>query len=154
MSMNQEGSEDFTSNMSRFTRRDYKPEPFTANVMQEAIKNPYFRKEFWTGNCVQMTLMSIQPCGEIGTEIHSDTDQIIRVEQGQAVVAAGRSKDNLNDRKRLCKGDVVFIPACTWHNIYNISRCPLKLSSIYAPPKHKRGTIHKTKEDADKSSYS
>lgn len=50
----------------------------------------------------------------------------------------------------MCKGDTVFIPAGTWHNVVNIGRNALKLSSVYAPPNHRRGTVHYTKADAER----
>jgi mannose-6-phosphate isomerase-like protein (cupin superfamily) len=96
-----------------------------------------------------MTLMSILPCGEIGIEIHKKTDQFIRIEQGRAEVRMGEYPDCLDIQKIIGKGDAIFIPAGTWHNIINIGRMPLKLSSIYAPPNHPKGTVHITKADAE-----
>ena len=100
-----------------------------------------------------MTLMCIPYCGEIGLEIHPKTDQFIRVEQGKAVSVMGKRKDCLDFRQDMCKGDAVFIPAGTWHNIINIGRTPLKLSVMYAPPNHLKGTVHRTKKDAEKEEY-
>ena len=95
-----------------------------------------------------MTLMCIPPCGDIGLEIHEDTDQYIRVEMGRAAVRMGKCKNQLNFQQNLCRGDGIFIPAGTWHNIVNTGRSSLKVSSVYAPPHHPRGTVHYTKEDA------
>ena len=103
----------------------------------------------WTGCHLQMTLMCIPVCGDIGVEMHSDTDQFIRVEEGQAIVRMGTCKDKLDFHYRLGVGDAVFVPSGTWHNVSNTGNCPLKLSSLYAPPKHPRGTIHHTKADAE-----
>ncbi len=100
-----------------------------------------------------MTLMCIPPCGEIGLEIHQDTDQFIRIEGGRAVVKMGKFENQLDFRQSLCIGDAVFIPAGTWHNIVNVGGCPLKVTSIYAPPRHPRGTIQCTKEDAEREEY-
>lgn len=94
-----------------------------------------------------MTLMCIPKCGEIGLEMHGDTDQFLRVEQGCAVVKMGECKCTQDFRYHIHKGDVVFVPAGTWHNIINIGRMPLKISSIYAPPNHPRGTVEPAKED-------
>lgn len=132
---------------------DYGPCPYATNVEQMARNNRTFRTAIWTGCNVQMTLMCIPPCGEIGLEMHEDTDQIIRVEQGQAIVQMGECRCELNFCQRLCRGDVVFVPAGTWHNIKNMGRCPLKLSSVYAPPNHARGTVHCTKEDAEQEEH-
>ncbi|MEY8428319.1 cupin domain-containing protein [Lachnospiraceae bacterium 46-15] len=117
------------------------------------MQNSNFRTAFWTGCHLQMTLMCIPPCGEIGLEIHEDTDQFIRVEQGKAMVKMGKCKEQLNFQQTLCMGDAVFIPAGTWHNIVNAGMHPLKVSSIYAPPNHPWGTIHQTKADADIEEY-
>jgi mannose-6-phosphate isomerase-like protein (cupin superfamily) len=91
--------------------------------------------------------MSI-PCGEdIGVEIHCDTDQYIRVEQGMAIAFTGNSADNLCHKRKLNTGDAIFIPAGTWHNIVNASRRTLKLSSVYAPPHHPKCTVDKVKNE-------
>lgn len=132
---------------------DYGLEPYVANVEQKALRNRNFRTAIWTGCHLQMTLMSIPPCGQIGLEIHEDTDQFIRVEQGMALVKMGRYENQLNFQENICKGDTVFVPAGTWHNIINVGERPLKLSSIYAPPNHPRGTVHRTKEDAEREEY-
>ena len=132
---------------------DYGPDPYVTNVEQMALQNQNFRTAIWTGVHLQSTLMSIPRCGEIGLEIHSSTDQFIRIEQGCAIVIMGKSKNCMNFRQNLSKNDVVFIPAGYWHNIMNVGKQILKLSVIYAPPNHPKGTIHCTKEDAENSHY-
>jgi mannose-6-phosphate isomerase-like protein (cupin superfamily) len=127
---------------------DYGPEPYVINTEQIALQNANFRTAIWTGNHLQMTLMCIPPCGEIGTEIHESTDQLILIEAGMAVVKIGKCRNQMDFQRKLSKGDAVFIPAGNWHNIINAGRNPLKLCSVYAPPNHPRGTIHKTKADA------
>lgn len=132
---------------------DHGGNPYIANIEQITVQNQNFRTAIWTGDDLQMTLMCIPSCGEIGLEIHEDTDQYIRVEQGKAVVKLGKCKERLDMQRDMCKGEAVFIPAGTWHNIINAGRCSLKLSSIYAPPHHRKGTIHHTKEDAERGVY-
>lgn len=127
---------------------DHGPAPFAANVMGAARQNQNFRTAFWTGSHLQMTLMSIPACGEIGLEMHPDTEQFIRVENGRALVCMGECKEKLDAQYCLHTGDGIFVPAGAWHNICNTGDCPLKLSSIYAPPHHPKGTIHCTKADA------
>ena len=134
-------------------KTDCGPEPFVANIACAAGQNQNFRTALWTGCHLQMTLMCIPPCGDIGVETHPDTDQFIRVEDGKAVVMMGDCKNRLDAKCCLNTGDAVFIPSGTWHNIVNTEKCPLKLSSIYAPPHHPRGTVHRTKADAEKESY-
>ena len=92
-----------------------------------------------------MTLMSIARFDNIGVEMHDDTDQYIRVESGSALLKTGESSDCLNNEKKLLKGDAVFVPAGTWHDIVNIGRCELKLSSVYAPPHHPKCTEQRFK---------
>ena len=129
---------------------DYGACPYAANIGRMARQNTNFRTALWTGCNLQMTLMSIPRCGEIGVEIHEDTDQFIRVEQGQAMVMLGKCESRLDMRQGLMQGDAVFVPAGTWHNIINIGKMTLKVSTVYAPPHHKAGTVHRTKADAEK----
>ena len=137
-----------------YTRQtDYGQKPYVVNVEQMSLQNRYFRSTVWTGRQLQMTVMCIPPCGEIGLEIHEETDQFIRVEQGCAVVKMGECKRQLDFQQNMCRGDAVFVPAGTWHNVVNTGRIPLKVSVIYAPPNHPQGTIHISKADADREEY-
>ena len=133
--------------------QDKGPNPYAAGIGKMAVQNQNFRTAVWTGCHMQMTLMSIPPCGEIGLEIHEDTDQIIRIEQGNAVVFMGKCREQADYQQNLCRGDVVFVPAGTWHNVLNVGRNSLKISTVYAPSKHPRGTVHRTKEDAEREEY-
>jgi mannose-6-phosphate isomerase-like protein (cupin superfamily) len=93
--------------------------------------------------------MSVPVGGDIGLEVHPHTDQFIRIENGCALAVMGKSKDSLNIRQKINSSYAVIIPAGKWHNIINIGNTPLKLYSIYAPPQHPFGTIHRTKEEAE-----
>lgn len=132
---------------------DYGPNPYVTNIEQMAIRNQNFRTAIWTGEHMQATLMCIPPCGEIGLEIHPSTDQFIRIEQGCAIVIIGKSKNYMDFGQNMSKNDAVFIPAGNWHNIMNVGKQVLKVSVIYTPPNHPKGTIHCTKEDAENSHY-
>lgn len=132
---------------------DYGPNPYITNIEQMAIRNQNFRTAIWTGEHMQATLMCIPPCGEIGLEIHPSTDQFIRIEQGCAIVIIGKSKNYMDFGQNMSKNDAVFIPAGNWHNIMNVGKQVLKVSVIYTPPNHPKGTIHCTKEDAENSHY-
>ena len=132
---------------------DHGPKPFVTNITREAQKNQNFRTAFRTGCHLQVTLMCIPACGEIGVEVHPDTDQLIRVEAGQALVRTGSCREELGFQCHLRVGDAVFVPSGIWHNVFNVGNCPLKLSSIYTPPQHPRGTIHRTKADAANEKY-
>ena len=127
--------------------------PYVENITKMAFQNSNFRTTVWTGCHSQMTLMCIANCDDIGVEVHPDSDQIIRIEQGKACAKMGECKEHLNFCRNLCEGDVVFIPAGMWHNIINTQDAPLKLSVIYAPPNHPRGTVYRTKADAEKAEY-
>lgn len=128
--------------------RDYGPEPFTVDIAEATKRNNTFRTALWTGSHLQLTLMSIGVGDEIGLELHPDTDQFLRIEQGRGIVKMGDSKDNLNFQRQVSVGDAILVPAGTWHNLINAGNVPLKLYSIYAPPKHPRGTVHRTRADA------
>lgn len=129
--------------------RDYGSEPFVVNIEEITKLNNTFRTALWTGEHLQLTLMSI-PVGEsIGLEIHPDTDQFLRLEQGEGLVQMGKDKNNLSFQKRVSNNFAFVVPAGTWHNLINIGNIPIKLYSIYAPPKHSSGTVHLTKADAE-----
>jgi len=128
--------------------KDYGPEPFVVDIKKAAVQNNNFRIALWTGKYLQLTLMSIKVGEDIGLEIHPDLDQFIRVEEGQGHVKMGDSKDKLDFQENIYSNYSFIIPAGKWHNLINTGNRPLKLYSIYAPPQHPHGTIHKTKEDA------
>ena len=136
------------TNTNNIELKDYGPEPFVVNINRATKNNNTFRTALWTGSHLQLTLMSINVGEDIGLEIHPNTDQFIRIEQGQGLVQMGDRKDNLNFEKRAFADDAIFIPAGTWHNVINTGYVPLKVYSIYAPPNHPKGTVHKTKADA------
>lgn len=129
--------------------RDYGPHPYVVNIEEATEQNTNFRLALWTGTYLQLTLMSINSREDIGLEIHPDVDQFIRIEEGEGLTLMGDSPDNLYFQKKVYADDVILIPAGKWHNLINIGCKPLKLYSIYAPPEHPFGTVHKTKEDAE-----
>ncbi len=128
---------------------DYGPEPFIVNIDQATLQNTNYRTALWTGSNLQLTLMSIPAGGEIGLEVHPDTDQFIRIESGNGIAMMGPSRCCLNVQCPVCSGYAVFVPAGTWHNIVNAGKQPLKIYTIYAPPHHPHGTVQKTKAQAD-----
>lgn len=138
--------ENFTN--ERVILTDYGPKPFVVNINNATKQNKNFRTALWTGSLLQLTLMSLKPGEDIGLEMHPDVDQFLRVEQGQGVVQMGMNKNNMNFRRKIMDDSAIFIPAGTWHNLTNTGNRPLKLYSIYAPPNHPFGTVHKTKAEA------
>ncbi len=140
-------------NAREMNEPDHGPEPYVTNIEQATIKNNDFRRALWTGDHLQLTLMSINPGESIGLEMHPDTDQFLRIESGFGVVRMGQDSENLNLEERVGNGDAIFVPAGTWHNLINTSRMPIKLYSIYAPPKHPHGTVQPTKKDAEAAEH-
>jgi mannose-6-phosphate isomerase-like protein (cupin superfamily) len=128
--------------------KDYGPQPYVVNIDKATKQNNNYRTTLWTGNHLQLTLMSIKVGGDIGVEVHPVIDQFIRIEEGQGIAQMGPSKNNLNFKKNVYDGFAIFVPAGTWHNVVNTGNKPLKLYSIYAPPQHPHGTVHATKEIA------
>ena len=136
-------------NMNPNYIRDYGPEPFVMNINEVTKQNNNFRTAIWTGNHLQVTLMSKIVGESIGLEMHPDVDQFIRIEQGYGLVQMGNNKNNLNFERKVYDDFAIIIPAGKWHNLTNIGNVPIKLYSIYAPPNHPKGTIHRTKADAE-----
>lgn len=124
-------------------------EPWVIDIEDLTVENDKFRSTEWTGQFMQMTVMSLEPGEDIGLEVHRDVDQFIRIEDGKGQVLMGADKDDLDYVKDIEDDFAVFIPAKTWHNIVNTGDEPLKLYSLYAEPEHPAGTIHETKEEAD-----
>lgn len=129
--------------------QDNGPSPFVANIEELTTQNDTFRTAIWTGNNMQLTVMSIQPGEDIGLEVHDDHDQFLRIEEGIGFVQMGPSAENLNFEANAEDDYAVFVPAGTWHNVTNTGDSPLRLYSIYAPSEHPHGTIHETKAIAD-----
>lgn len=129
--------------------KDNGPNPFIGSIEELTLENENYRTTLWTGKNFQVTLMAIEPGHDIGLEMHSDVGQFLRIEQGRASVYMGPSKDELKIGVAV-DGDAVIVPAGTWHNLENSGQDVLKLYSIYAPSEHPHGTVHITKEDADR----
>ncbi len=117
---------------------------FKTNIEKDTIKNKNFRKVIYTAKNSQLVLMSLKPKEDIGMETHPENDQFLRFEGGAGRVEIDGSKYSVKD------GDAVVIPAGAKHNVTNTSAAEeLKIYTIYSPPHHKDGTIHKTKAIAE-----
>lgn len=123
--------------------------PYVVDIEDLTKENDNFRTAAWTGQFLQMTLMSIEVGSEIGLEIHHDTDQFLRIEQGKAKVVMGDTEDSLDFEVPAGDDFAIFIPSGKWHNVINVGDEPLKMYSIYAPAHHPFGTVHATKAEAD-----
>ncbi|HLA26048.1 MAG TPA: cupin domain-containing protein [Patescibacteria group bacterium] len=116
---------------------------YITNIEKDSLENENFRKVLYTGKNSQLVLMAIEPKDDIGEEVHK-LDQFIRVEAGNGLAILDGVKHEISD------GSAIVIPAGTMHNIINSSETEkLKLYSVYSPPEHKDGTIHKTKNEAE-----
>lgn len=129
---------------------DYGAHPFVIDMKNMTLNNENYRMALWSGNHLQLTLMSIPVDQDIGIEIHPHVDQFLYVEDGVGKVSMGDKKDNLDQQYIVFENNGIFIPTGTWHNIANIGHIPLKLFSIYAPMNHPWGTVQETKEIAEK----
>ena len=137
----------------RIPINDCGPEPFVFNIDRAAMQNTNYRTALWTGCYLQLTLMCITTGGEIGLEVHQDTDQFLRIEDGNGIVMMGPDKSCLNFQHPVCGGYAIFVPAGTWHNLINTGNRPLKIYTVYAPPHHPHGTVQMTKAQADAEVY-
>lgn len=107
--------------------------------------NHDFRRVLYTGQHLQLVLMSLEPGEDIGVESHEDVDQFFRVEEGTGeVIIDGRTTKVESDT-------AIIVPAGARHNIRNTGSRPLKLYTLYAPPEHADGTVHATKKEAETS---
>ena len=116
---------------------------FKTNIEGKTLNNMYFRQVLYTAKNMQLVVMALQPSEDIGVDVHSKVDQFFRVEEGEGkVVMNGISQE-------VKAGDVFIVPQGTEHNVINTSNTAmLKLYTIYTPPNHPDGKIHKTKKDA------
>ena len=114
-----------------------------------AEKNKYFRQVLFTGKHLQLVVMCLQPGEEIGNEIHGDVDQFFRIEEGKAKFVFNNAEEHMTE-----DGDAVVVPAGVYHNVINASaKEQLKLYTVYTPPEHADGTVHKTKAEADAAEH-
>jgi mannose-6-phosphate isomerase-like protein (cupin superfamily) len=119
---------------------------YSSNIMDETINNTNFRKVLYTGQHMQLVVMSLKPGEDIGMEVHPNVDQFFRIEKGDCKVIIDEEEHILTDDM------VAIVPAGSMHNVINTSQTEaLKLYTIYSPANHPEGTIHATKEDAMKA---
>ena len=117
------------------------------DIIDMARGNEDFRREVLTGQHSQVVLMTIPPGGEIGEEVHPDVDQILLFVEGEGeAILHGESAPVRADR-------LVLVPAGTRHNFRNTGDSPLRLVTVYSPPEHPPGTVHRTKEEADAAEH-
>ncbi|ARK32648.1 cupin domain-containing protein [Halalkalibacter krulwichiae] len=133
---------------NRNRQTDFGPNPFVIDIEEATKENDTFRTALWTGEHLQVTLMSIGVGEDIGLENHPHLDQFLRIEEGQGIVQMGDRQDQLDFQAEVFDDFAIIVPAGKWHNLTNTGDKPLKLYSIYAPPQHPFGTVHATKAEA------
>lgn len=118
---------------------------YVGAIEELALRNTYFRQVLFTSKHAQLVLMCLQPGEEIGDEVHPNVDQFFRIERGEARFVFDEKEERL-----VHDGGGVVVPAGTYHNVINPSKtAQLKLYTIYSPPNHPDGTVHKTKAEAE-----
>lgn len=116
---------------------------YAEDIKKLTKENTNFRRVLYTGKNSQIVAMSIPVDGDIGEETHPTIDQILFFVDGDGEAILN------GEIKKVEEHDVVFVPAGTKHNFKNIGDEDLKLFTVYAPPAHLDGTIHKTKDEAE-----
>ena len=118
---------------------------FVGAIEKLTEENTNFRQVLYTGKYTQLVVMCLQPGEEIGNEVHGNVDQFFRIEEGSARFVFGGTEEHV-----VQAGDAVVVPAGTYHNVINASQdAQLKLYTLYSPPNHPDGTIHKNKAEAE-----
>jgi mannose-6-phosphate isomerase-like protein (cupin superfamily) len=121
---------------------------WVGDIERQTLDNETFRTVVYTGDKLQLTVMSIEPGDDIGGEVHDGHDQFLRIESGPARVELGGSEGAPEETHDVADDWAVIVPAGVWHNVVNTGSAPLKLYSLYAPPEHPDGAVHRTKADA------
>ena len=118
---------------------------YVGPIEKQTRANTYFRRVLFTGKHSQLVVMCLAPGEDIGDEVHPNVDQFFRLEQWEAKFVFYQKQE-----RPARDGDAVVVPAGTYHNVINTSKTePLKLYTIYSPPNHPDGTVHKTKAEAE-----
>ncbi len=116
---------------------------FVDNIEQLTEDNRYFRRVLYTAHQMQLVVMSLSPGEEIGEEVHEQTDQFFRVESGSGEIWID------GQATRIETGVAMIVPAGARHNVKNTGLSDMKLYTVYAPPQHADGTVHRTRAEAE-----
>jgi mannose-6-phosphate isomerase-like protein (cupin superfamily) len=117
---------------------------YVENIEEATVANEDFRRVLYTGKNLQLVLMTLKPGEEIGEEVHEDIDQFFRVEEGRGIIYIDGAASLIEDDY------AAIVPAGARHNVVNTGDGPLKLYTLYGPPEHKHGTVHRDKEQAER----
>lgn len=120
---------------------------FVDDIEKLTEENSDFRRVLYTGKHLQLVLMALKPGEEIGEEVHEDRDQFFRIEDGEGEVLID------GERHRIRDDDAIVVPAGARHNVVNTGNQPLRLYTVYGPPEHRDGVVHRTKADATEEHF-
>ena len=126
---------------------------WVGDIERQTLENDTFRTVVFTGDHQQLTVMRLTPGEDIGLEMHPNTDQFLRIESGTARVEFGKTKDAIDETHEVEDDWAIIVPSGTWHNVVNTGDGDVKLYSLYAPPEHPDGTVHRTKADAEAAEH-
>jgi mannose-6-phosphate isomerase-like protein (cupin superfamily) len=123
---------------------DFGPHPFVVDINRATLGNDTYMTTLWTGEHMQLVMISIPVGDSLGLELYQAIDVIIRLEQGSGVALMGNASNNLYFQQLVFEDDTIFVPANTWHNVVNTGNVPIKLTAIYSTPQHPWGTVETT----------
>jgi mannose-6-phosphate isomerase-like protein (cupin superfamily) len=126
---------------------------WVGDIERATLENETFRTVVHTGEHVQLTVMRLAPGEDIGREVHPHLDQFLRIESGTGRVEFGPSETVVDETNDVAEDWAIVVPAGVWHNVVNTGDGDLKLYSIYAPPEHPDGTVHRTKAEAQAAEH-
>ena len=126
---------------------------WVGNIEEITTRNDTFRTVVYTGKHTQLTVMRLAPGEDIGLESHPHLDQFLRLEQGRARVELGPAEDSIEETHEVEDDWAFIVPAGVWHNVVNIGDTEVKLYSLYSPPEHPDGTVHRTKAEAEAAEH-
>lgn len=117
---------------------------YVDDIERATLANEDFRRVLYTGRNLQLVLMTLPPGCDIGEEVHEDVDQFFRIEEGEGEIRIDGTSHRVED------DFAVIVPAGARHNVINSGDRPLRLYTIYGPPEHRDGTVHRDKEQAER----
>jgi mannose-6-phosphate isomerase-like protein (cupin superfamily) len=117
---------------------------YVDDIERATLENADFRRVLYTGRNLQLVLMTLPPGCDIGEEVHEDIDQFFRIEEGEGEVHIDGSVHRVED------DFAVIVPAGARHNVVNTGSGPLRLYTIYGPPEHKEGIVHRDRDEAER----
>jgi mannose-6-phosphate isomerase-like protein (cupin superfamily) len=117
---------------------------YVDNIEEVTVANQDFRRVLYTGKHLQLVLMTLPPGCDIGEEVHEDRDQFFRIEEGRGTIYIDGQANEVED------DFAIIVPAGARHNVVASGDAPLKLYTLYGPPEHRDGVVHRDKAQAER----